>query len=37
MPSQQPDVKYRFYATLIDGFTDYLNSDVIYERYWGVV
>lgn len=35
MPNPQPDVKFRFYATLLDGFTDYLNSDVIYERYWG--
>ena len=25
----------RAYATLLDGFTDYLNSDEIYEKYWG--
>ena len=30
---RQPE--YRFYATLLDAFTDYLNSDNIYERYWG--
>lgn len=27
--------KYRFYATLLDNFTDYINSDVIWEKYWG--
>ena len=31
--SKQP--KYRFYATLLDAFWNYLNSDVIYNRYWG--
>lgn len=35
MPNLRPDVKWRFYATLIDGFTDYLNSDAIYDKYWG--
>lgn len=30
---RQPE--YRLYATLLDAFTDYLNSDNIYERYWG--
>lgn len=25
----------RVYATLLDGFTDYLNSDEIYDKYWG--
>lgn len=29
------NVSYRFYATLLDGFQDYLNSDIIYEKYWG--
>lgn len=28
-------VKYKFYATLLDGFNDYLNADTIYSRYWG--
>lgn len=27
--------KYKIYATLLDAFWGYLNSDVIYERYWG--
>lgn len=27
--------KYRFYATLLDAFWNYLNSDIIYNRYWG--
>lgn len=35
MQNRQPNVKFRFYATLLDGFTDYLNSDIIYEKYWG--
>ena len=30
---QQP--KYRIYATLLDAFWNYLNSDIIYNRYWG--
>lgn len=30
---QQP--KYRFYATLLDAFWGYLNSDIIYDHYWG--
>lgn len=30
---QQP--KYRFYATILDAFWNYLNSDIIYNRYWG--
>lgn len=33
MNSQQP--KYRFYATLLDAFTDYLSSDTLWEKYWG--
>ena len=35
MQNRQPNVKFRFYATLLDVFTDYLNSDIIYEKYWG--
>lgn len=30
---QQP--KYRFYATILDAFWNYLNSDIVYARYWG--
>lgn len=30
---QQPE--YKFYATLLDAFTNYLKSDAIYEKYWG--
>lgn len=30
---QQP--KYRFYATLLDTFNDYIHSDVIWQKYWG--
>lgn len=29
------NVSYRFYATLLDGFQDLLDSDKIYEKYWG--
>lgn len=29
---QQPE--YKFYATLLDAFTNYLKSDAIYEKYW---
>lgn len=28
-------LEYKFYATLLDAFTTYLNSDTIWERYWG--
>lgn len=35
MPNKQLDVAYNIYATLLDGFTDYLNSDLIWEKYWG--
>ena len=28
-------IKYQFYATLLDSFWGYLNSNVIYNRYWG--
>ena len=31
--SQQP--KYRFYATLLDAFWNYMNSDIVWEKYWG--
>lgn len=27
--------KYRFYATILDAFWGYLNSDVIWDKYWG--
>lgn len=27
--------QYRFYATLLDAFWGYLNSDVIWDKYWG--
>lgn len=30
---QQP--KYRFYATILDAFWGYLNSDIVWEKYWG--
>ena len=30
---QQPD--YCFYATLLDSYQNYLNTDKIYEKYWG--
>lgn len=33
MQTQQP--KFKFYATLLDAFTNYLRSDTLYERYWG--
>lgn len=32
---KQPKIDYCFYATLLDGFTDYINSDRIWEAYWG--
>lgn len=28
-------LNYQFYATLLDGFQDYLNSSKIYQEYWG--
>lgn len=31
----KPDVKYKFYATLLDGYQDYLRSSEIYQEYWG--
>lgn len=27
--------KYKFYATLLDSFNDYVHSDVVWQRYWG--
>jgi hypothetical protein len=33
MSRQSPN--YQLYATLLDAFNDYLNSDAIYQRYWG--
>jgi len=31
---KQP-LKYQFYATLLDAYSDYLHSDDIYSEYWG--
>ena len=31
----KPNVKYKFYATLLDGYQDYLGSSEIYQEYWG--
>lgn len=33
MQMQQP--KYRIYATILDAFWGYLNSDAVWEKYWG--
>jgi len=33
MKKQQ--LKYLFYATLLDAYSDYLHSDEIYQEYWG--
>lgn len=33
MVEKQP--KYRFYATLLDSFMNYVDSDIIWEKYWG--
>lgn len=33
MQMQQP--KYRLYATILDAFWGYLNSDAVWEKYWG--
>lgn len=27
--------RYRFWATLLDSYTNYLNSEAIWEKYWG--
>ena len=29
------EVRYKFYATILDAYQDYLDSDLIYEKYWG--
>jgi len=29
------NVDYKFYATLLDSFMDYQDSDAIYDKYWG--
>lgn len=31
--NRQP--KYKFYATILDSYNDYIHSNVIYQRYWG--
>ena len=31
MPAQP---KYRFYATILDAYSNYVNSDVVWARYW---
>lgn len=28
-------VAYKFYATLLDAFQNYVDSDVVYDKYWG--
>lgn len=33
MQIKQP--KFKFYATLLDAFTNYLKSDVVWGKYWG--
>lgn len=33
---QTKQLKFKFYATLLDSFTSYLRSDAIWDRYWGV-
>ena len=30
-----PNIRYQFYATLLDSFQSYLSSDEIWEKYWG--
>lgn len=30
-----PNLSYKFYPTLLDGFQSYLDSELIWERYWG--
>lgn len=30
-------LNYRFYATLLDAFQNYVDSDIIWEKYWGFV
>ncbi|MCC8119445.1 MAG: HNH endonuclease [Bacteroidales bacterium] len=33
--SQQPKIVCRAYATILDAYQNYLDSDLIWERYWG--
>ena len=33
--SKVPNIRYQFYATLLDSFQSYLSSDEIWEKYWG--
>ncbi|MFI3322605.1 MAG: HNH endonuclease [Rikenellaceae bacterium] len=33
--NQHKSISYQFYATLLDSYQSYLNSDVIWQRYWG--
>ena len=28
-------IAYKFYATLLDAFQNYVDSDVVYDKYWG--
>lgn len=35
MKMQNPQPNYCFYATLLDAFQNYLDSELIYDRYWG--
>ena len=28
-------IEYKFYATLLDAFQNYVDSDIIWEKYWG--
>lgn len=32
---RQRNIRYKFYASLLDAYQDFLDSDIIYERYWG--
>ena len=32
---QQSDVSFRFYATLLDAFQNYLDTDELWEKFWG--
>ena len=31
----QPKIQFKFYATLLDAYQNYIDSDIIWERYWG--
>ena len=33
--AMQAQTKYRFYATLLDSYMNYVESDTIWEKYWG--